>query len=706
MLALGLGCSVADVEPEPAAEPEILPRSFGGDSMWLHWNMEDRTGNRLHDLSGNGHHGIVEGGTFVDSPWGEALSLDGVDDYVSFNGRFTPIFVGDGVTISARVRVDDVSQYNSLCTGCGTVESLSVGTSDQGDRVRVEPFVPSAGGGPTLSTAGAVADDTWTQITVVVRQSSTRIYVDCELDSVGDGGSLMVTEEHGSFVGHEDFDRWFGGEIDDLRIWNDALSSAEIAASACEEVVDLPCSGAPEAAALGIGMPQPPTPYSVPSCDEPGVTCVTPETLATEFDWNSPTIVFADGDYYSDDLPESDLPTQLFYNQEFLWIRGQTLLAQNLGGAVLHFGVEAGSGSNPLSAGSTIQGLVFDVDDRSSVVEPPECDCNDPEVDTEAECGCKCGSVCEESGVNCVCERAPGHAIISTYGFGTGLTVEDVVINGHGVLDTGILAAATDNLVIRRTEISELRRFGISAAKGIAQPAATEPLEIQDVYVHGIFDSDEATTSTAATTGAGLRVGEVGTVSDIRVRDTEHSGILVFGHAQDVVVQRVDVDRIAAGERSAGVAVYLDNVARGTTVQDFCVGPGARIGVNGEHDHCGTQPNCTEPVQGPPFPRTIDTVVRNGVIEANWLGVGFDQGTVNGTIEDVVLRNYGRAGILMFNNSESEEAWPTYSPNGSSYSGVTFDGLEEPPGRRCHVTLSQQNAEPFVCEELQPEKGE
>ena len=111
---------------------------------------------------------------------------------------------------------------------------------------------------------------------------------------------------------------------------------------------ELPCNGAREARSLGVFAPKPPSDYAdeVPDCADANVACVSPATLQDEVDAGTEIIVLADGVYTSDALDGA-----------FLTIDGQELWAQNRGGAVLEFGIEAG-GNGIQHMGARLRGLV------------------------------------------------------------------------------------------------------------------------------------------------------------------------------------------------------------------------------------------------------------------------------------------------------------------------------------------------------------
>lgn len=653
-LALPLACSTTpDHDPEPESAADATPRSYASDSLELHWSMQDRTGTTVHDLSGHGRDGTIHGATVVASDWGEALHFDGINDYVSFTGPRDPADFGGAAggtaTISARVRVTDADRYNALCVGCAPISLLSVGTANFGNRAYAALYNQSTGTKTwPMSTNGSLADNTWVTVTMVVEAGvGTSYYVDCQLDNFVPNANVGLHDYGYSSVG-EGFNptSWFEGDIDDLRVWSRAFSASEVGAAVCDEPVELPCNGAPEAASLGIVLPDAPTSYTVPACSSPDVTCVTPATIDAQFDTTTPTIVFEDGVYAATDI-----------TGDFLAIEGQTLIARNVGGAIVQFGIDAGGTNNALRdfSGSQIQGLVFDIDDSSLVAQPPNT-----------------GS-------------AAGRSAIRAWGDATGLEIRDVVVHGNGELDTGIYVTSVDGLVAHRLELRDLRRYGMLVqGPGIV----TTPVDIEHVLVENVAEADVVADPTAATTGVGIVLSERGTISHARIRDIEHAGITINGDSNLTRVDHVDIDRISVGQTVSGVGVYLDNTAISTVVEHFCVGPDTRIAVNSEWDNCSvSQAPCTRTAEI--FPRTYKNLVRDGLSEAWLLGVNFDQGTLSGNVHDVVFRNYDTAAIVFHNNAE-EATWPIYDDASSEQSNNTFE-IPQVNGSVCDLTYDHWN---------------
>jgi hypothetical protein len=199
----------------------------------MHWTFDDHDGDTIFDVSGNGYDGTLHGGSLVASPEGEAVSLDGVDDYISLVGPRDPGLYGGThgfVTVSSRLRVTNVDAVNTLCFGCGPFNSLAVGNAAGGHRAWAK-LANIFGGFAWPMTSSSLSDDTWVEVTFTFEGEETaRLYLDCELETELDAHYSGLRDHNYSSVGQgSGASNWFGGEIDNLRIWDRILPNHEIA---------------------------------------------------------------------------------------------------------------------------------------------------------------------------------------------------------------------------------------------------------------------------------------------------------------------------------------------------------------------------------------------------------------------------------------------------------------------------------------------
>lgn len=160
-----------------------------------------------------------------------ALDFDGTNDYVTMGTNNRGIT--STITVSARVRTTVtgtsqfvVSKYLSASLGYYLVITGTGHASFQGRDVA--GTIKSSGNSTTM-----VADNQWHELTGVVRNTGWEIWVDGVLQSSGaytlgaTGLGTSATLQAGQF----NSGGYFPGQIDELTIWNTALSPAQILAN-------------------------------------------------------------------------------------------------------------------------------------------------------------------------------------------------------------------------------------------------------------------------------------------------------------------------------------------------------------------------------------------------------------------------------------------------------------------------------------------
>ncbi len=446
------------------------------------------------------------------------------------------------------------------------------------------------------------------------------------------------------------------------------------------------CNG--RAAGLGFAIKAPidPQPYDLPL--DPDVDCIDADIInlgdqsncvivhnATQLQQqagissggNSPKdIILEDGEYFAEKL--ISFPT--FPEQKFLkFSAGHRLWAKNLGGAILHFGIDTGSPNNLANeerfAGPEFHGLVFDIRDE------------------------------KHGALNVSNKAAPPTIAISIWGVTKNAVIEDVEIYGHDVINQGIQAIqgkAADGLEIRRVIVDGFNKMGIWTAYcdhsvgGKNAPRQCESIEgfgvdtvIEDVVVQNIGGSFNPA-DLSENRNIGILMGAPGRLSRAYVRNVTRVGIATNGSMWGGILEDLDVDNIGVGTHGPlhGRALYMDNTTIDTEFNRFCIGSHTQIGLISEWDNC----NSTNPPTGC-FIRSIDNTVKNGLIESWDIGINFDQGTTRGHIENVTFRNAGRVGIVMHNNVDS----------------VQINNTFELPRGSCPFTTKVWNA-PNLCERL------
>jgi len=220
-----------------------------GNEPIAHWKFDETSGTTAYDSSGNGNDGILIGepkwiGGIIDG----ALSFDGVNDYVSCGTG--PAITGTGpFAVSAWVKTDASKGQAVLTQRSESSANGSYGLCVLADG-RVQSHTYNGGYGVLFKSDVTVNDGLWHHI-AVVRTNSTdgEIYVDGSL-SGSDSGPARSLNNVPVWIGGPGFTVpvKFNGLIDDVRIYDRALSA--------EEVQQLYQEGLPELVGLEITGPE------------------------------------------------------------------------------------------------------------------------------------------------------------------------------------------------------------------------------------------------------------------------------------------------------------------------------------------------------------------------------------------------------------------------------------------------------------------
>lgn len=189
------------------------------------WKLDEGVGASAIDSSGGGHTGVLSAGTsWVPGIWGSAVAFDGAS-----GGITAPLASATTNALTATMWVYASStptgiaylayNGNSGASGWGVV--LSNGTCGAGTTVSVllGGFACDA-----LYSTFALTVQQWTHVSVTWDGALWRLYIDGAF--VGSGSGMTPITPAGNVTIGSNFD----GVLDDVRIYNRALSAGEIEA--------------------------------------------------------------------------------------------------------------------------------------------------------------------------------------------------------------------------------------------------------------------------------------------------------------------------------------------------------------------------------------------------------------------------------------------------------------------------------------------
>ncbi len=395
-------------------------------------------------------------------------------------------------------------------------------------------------------------------------------------------------------------------------------------------------------AAAGVAPPAAPDPAPVVPPTDPECVATTGCELRQLLTSTCERIELAPGTF---DLAgcEADTP--------FPWVsvRRPVELVGHGAATVLEFGVELRPPSHPAVAGpsasgSRLSGVVFDIADPAYAVHY----------------GSLTAAVLFWEQIDAV------HGLRD-------ITLEDLTVRGHGVIDEGILGTAPRGAAVRRVRVEDTRHYGVNVRnRRPVQLTTADGARLEDIDVVGVSEPEcmglpggaswDPSCGGPGTRHVGIAVGASHlTLTRARVRDAYWTGVAVVHRLDDdaasypavgVRLEQIDVDRIGLGSddgpsgeaagRGAGAAIYIENVTHGLQLERFCTGPETERGVNIEWDKCNFGWSAR------------DARVARGFIDSTYAGVLADWGTTDLRVEDVFVSRAREVAFVFRENCDHD----------------------------------------------------
>lgn len=196
-----------------------------------------------NDMSGHGYNGIVYGAIPDVNQSGQPSSsfkFTGTTNWIRLNIG-SEVFTND-FTIATWVKVDDLeSYYPSILSGDNTCVNLYVNGSEPGlislgylGKVSFYQWAPPGGNSPfgTCLSTTPLATNRWHHVAATRSGHDYRLYLDGNLSySTNESSAAIPTGSYlqvGTALQYHNNEHFFHGNLDDLRIYNRALSSNEV----------------------------------------------------------------------------------------------------------------------------------------------------------------------------------------------------------------------------------------------------------------------------------------------------------------------------------------------------------------------------------------------------------------------------------------------------------------------------------------------
>lgn len=192
------------------------------------YNFDEASGLTAADRSGNGNTGTIAGATRVAGHTGGALSFDGVNDWMTVNDA-PSLAVTSAMTLEAWVFPTTPADWRTVILKEG-VSGLTYALYGSNDAGRPAGYVRISSDIAANGTA-ALPINTWSHLALTFDGAAVRLYVNGTLSSTATvAGTIESSALPLRVGGNSVWGEFFGGRIDDVRIYNRALGAAEVLA--------------------------------------------------------------------------------------------------------------------------------------------------------------------------------------------------------------------------------------------------------------------------------------------------------------------------------------------------------------------------------------------------------------------------------------------------------------------------------------------
>jgi hypothetical protein len=195
--------------------------------------MDESGGTIAADSSGAGHDGtLVNGPTFIAGRIGNALSLDGSNDYVRID-HAPELSLTDEMTMAAWVYKISNSGWDEILSKGETGQNHNYAFQMNGAEL---VWTTYNGGYTDVYSAVTITRNRWYHVAVTFNNATdtVKFYVDGSLRSTRTTTANPLPNTEPLFIGRCTCLCILHGRVDDVRLYNRALSDAEIAAIEAE----------------------------------------------------------------------------------------------------------------------------------------------------------------------------------------------------------------------------------------------------------------------------------------------------------------------------------------------------------------------------------------------------------------------------------------------------------------------------------------
>jgi len=203
----------------------LIMAGHGSAELVGHWRLDDGSGTIAADSSGYGNDGTLQGDPqWVTGKINGALEFDGTGDYVEVPDNES-LHLWERFTLAAWI-------YQVESRSSRIIDKIGAGTAN-GPHLDTHPGTKLRScSGTCISTAADHTLEEWHHVAVTFDEGDVKLYVDGSIEGEGSAPSPLAGNSLPLRIGADsEGQSLFHGLIDDARVYNRALTEAEILAA-------------------------------------------------------------------------------------------------------------------------------------------------------------------------------------------------------------------------------------------------------------------------------------------------------------------------------------------------------------------------------------------------------------------------------------------------------------------------------------------